>query len=227
MTPGNEVVRVGGAQPIYDVQGNQRAVTDSTQTVTATQVYDAFGDQIGGSGSTASALQWQGDNLYATYAADAGLILAGSRYYDPQVGRFITRDTDLNQRPYIYCGGDPVNNGDPSGCGPLQYLWDLANGAYDVFEKVSKIKDVAEWCANMLSHASIVNTNMETRANLKWMIETWNPKPAAYQWDPDPKSTLIYGLYGMRGTDAGDYINSLQDLGIDAYEGIYKLGTGP
>jgi RHS repeat-associated protein len=90
-------------------------VTDSTQTVTATQVYDAFGDQIGGTGSTASALQWQGDNLYATYAADAGLILAGSRYYDPQVGRFITRDTDISQHPYIYCNGDPVNHSDASG----------------------------------------------------------------------------------------------------------------
>jgi RHS repeat-associated protein len=90
-------------------------VRRSTQTVTATQTFDAFGDQIGGTGSTASALQWQGDNLYATYSADAGLILAGSRYYDPQVGRFITRDADLNQHPYIYCGGDPVNWADPSG----------------------------------------------------------------------------------------------------------------
>jgi len=126
MTPGNDLIQIGGAQPIYDMQGNQRAVMDSTQTVTATQVYDAFGDQIGGTGTTASALQWQGGNLHATYAADAGFILAGARYYDPQVGRFITRDTDLGQHPHIYCAGDPVYSGDPSGHGIkefLRYCW--------------------------------------------------------------------------------------------------------
>jgi RHS repeat-associated protein len=123
MTPGNDLIQIGGAQPIYDMQGNQRAVTDSTQTVTATQTFDAFGDQIGGTGSTASALQWQGDNLYATYAADAGLILAGSRYYDPQVGRFITRDVYLNQHPYIYCGGNPIGRTDPTGRWFITITW--------------------------------------------------------------------------------------------------------
>jgi len=31
------------------------------------------------------------------------------------VGRFITRDTYLDQAPYAYCDGDPVNATDPSG----------------------------------------------------------------------------------------------------------------
>ena len=39
----------------------------------------------------------------------------GCRYYDPDAGRFISRDTDLSQSPYAYCGGDPVNFTDPSG----------------------------------------------------------------------------------------------------------------
>ena len=39
----------------------------------------------------------------------------GARYYDATFGRFITRDTDLSQSPYAYCGGDPVNFSDPSG----------------------------------------------------------------------------------------------------------------
>jgi RHS repeat-associated protein len=46
---------------------------------------------------------------------DAGLILVGARYYDPAVGRFITRDTDLSQFAFVYCNGDPVNYLDPSG----------------------------------------------------------------------------------------------------------------
>ena len=39
----------------------------------------------------------------------------GARYYDAQVGRFITRDTYLSQKPYQYCEHDPVNAVDPSG----------------------------------------------------------------------------------------------------------------
>ena len=39
----------------------------------------------------------------------------GARYYDAQVGRFITRDTFLDQKPYLYCEHDPINRLDPSG----------------------------------------------------------------------------------------------------------------
>jgi RHS repeat-associated protein len=114
-TFGNQPIRSGSELPIYDAQGNQRAITASNQTVTGTQIFDAFGNKVAATGSTASALQWQGTNLYRTYTPDAGLLQAGARYYDPQVGRFVTRDTVLSQHPYIYCNGDPVNRSDPNG----------------------------------------------------------------------------------------------------------------
>jgi hypothetical protein len=41
--------------------------------------------------------------------------LLGARYYDPQVGVFLTRDTELDQHPYLYCNHDPINHLDPSG----------------------------------------------------------------------------------------------------------------
>ena len=46
---------------------------------------------------------------------DAGLVHVGARYYEPQVGRFVTRDTDLDEHPYLYCEHNPVNALDPSG----------------------------------------------------------------------------------------------------------------
>jgi RHS repeat-associated protein len=46
---------------------------------------------------------------------DAGLMHVGARYYDAQVGRFTSRDTFLDQKPYLYCEHDPVNAVDPSG----------------------------------------------------------------------------------------------------------------
>jgi len=49
-------------------------------------------------------------------AADAlPLQKVGARYYDVQFGCFLTRDTELGQKPYAYCDGDPVNFSDPSG----------------------------------------------------------------------------------------------------------------
>jgi RHS repeat-associated protein len=46
---------------------------------------------------------------------DLGLMHVGARYYDPDVGRFITRDPVLSEHPYVYCGADPVNGLDPDG----------------------------------------------------------------------------------------------------------------
>jgi RHS repeat-associated protein len=46
---------------------------------------------------------------------DAGLMHVGVRYYDAQVGRFLTRDTVLSEHPYLYCEHEPVSRVDPSG----------------------------------------------------------------------------------------------------------------
>jgi RHS repeat-associated protein len=48
----------------------------------------------------------------------SGFVLLTHRYYDPQTGRFVTRDPigqagGINE--YGYVGGDPVNWGDPDG----------------------------------------------------------------------------------------------------------------
>jgi RHS repeat-associated protein len=97
-------------------------VTDSTRNITGAQVFDAFGNQVSATGSNSDPQQWQGCALYRTHSQDAGLIQSGCRYYDPQVGRFITADADLDQHPYIYCNGDPVNGADPSGRDPGSLL---------------------------------------------------------------------------------------------------------
>ncbi len=51
-----------------------------------------------------------------------GLLYLNARFYDPQTGRFITRDTYRGERDdagkwhlYLYCANNPVNYVDPSG----------------------------------------------------------------------------------------------------------------
>jgi RHS repeat-associated protein len=56
------------------------------------------------------------------------LTKVGCRYYDPQVGSFTTRDTCLDQKPYLYCEHDPVNYLDPSGHDTLSELAGSVSG---------------------------------------------------------------------------------------------------
>ncbi len=89
-------------------------MTNSSQSVTASLTLSAFGQTVASSGSSTSAYMFGAASGYRT-EGDAGLTLVGCRFYDAQVGRFITRDTYLDQAPYAYCDGDPVNATDPSG----------------------------------------------------------------------------------------------------------------
>jgi RHS repeat-associated protein len=101
------------------VQETTKLVTNGSQTITSTQETEAFGRFIGGTGSTASPYGYHGADGYRQDGdGPAGLEpyqKVGARYYDATFGRFITRDTDLSQAPYVYCNGDPVNCSDPTG----------------------------------------------------------------------------------------------------------------
>src|SRR5205823_3120694 len=100
--------------PMMDGLGSERTVTNSSQTVTGTINMDAFGLTVNTTGSSTNPYKFAAISGYRD-DGDAGLVHVGARYYDPQVGRFITRDTELDQRPYLYCEHDPVNCLDPSG----------------------------------------------------------------------------------------------------------------
>ena len=83
----------------------------------ASLTLSAFGQTVASTGSSTSAYQFEATSGYRTEGA-AGLTLVGCRFYDAQVGRFITRDTYLDQAPYACCDGDPVNVTDPDGHDP-------------------------------------------------------------------------------------------------------------
>ena len=90
--------------------------------MTASLTLSAFGQMVASTGGSTSAYQFGATSGYRT-EGDAGLTLVGCRSYDAQVGRFITRDTFLDQKPYAYCEGDPINATDPSGHWVKRRFW--------------------------------------------------------------------------------------------------------
>ncbi|MFN3652079.1 MAG: RHS repeat-associated core domain-containing protein [Armatimonadota bacterium] len=100
-----------------DQLGSTRGLTDGTQSVTHSREYDAFGMTVGGTGLP-TPFGFVGGQGYQK-DPDSGLMLLGARYYDPSVGRFISRDPmgcgggDPNL--YRYCANNPVAATDPSG----------------------------------------------------------------------------------------------------------------
>ncbi|MEJ5253441.1 MAG: RHS repeat-associated core domain-containing protein [Armatimonadota bacterium] len=97
-----------------DGQGTTRATVDAVQAVTSTFTSDGFGNPVAQWGSSANPYRYAGAWGYRD-DGDAGLLHVGARYYDPQVGRFTSRDAVLSEHPYLYYEHEPIMRVDPSG----------------------------------------------------------------------------------------------------------------
>lgn len=100
------------------VHGNVVNLTDSTGAVTKTYKYDAFGVEKNIDNSDTNAFRYCGEY----YDTETGTIYLRARYYDPEIGRFISRDSfaGKNEDPlslnlYTYCHNNPIAYSDPSG----------------------------------------------------------------------------------------------------------------
>ena len=97
---------------ITDHLGTTRALTDATGSLASTFAYDSFGNVIGG--AAPSRYTYTGRE----FDSDTGLLYYRARWYDPQLGRFISEDPiglrgGINM--YSYVENKVLNFKDPTG----------------------------------------------------------------------------------------------------------------
>lgn len=103
---------------LYDGSGNVRHLTDEQGNVIANYNYDSFGNLLNNSTDSANSFTYNAQ----LFDKETGLFWLRSRYYDPEIGRFISKDifpgfaqkpVSLNRYSYVY--NNPINFDDPSG----------------------------------------------------------------------------------------------------------------
>ena len=115
---------------LRDGQGNIIAIVDSTGDVVVQYWYDAWGnhkvvdadgDEITDQNNIGNLNPFRYRGYY--YDTETGLYFLQTRYYDPEVGRFLNRDSVQYADPetinglnlYAYCLNNPVEYADPTG----------------------------------------------------------------------------------------------------------------
>ena len=100
-----------------DHLGSSSVVTDNKGGQVSHYEYTPYGSIATSEGSDVTRYKFTGKELDAT-----GMYFYGARYYDPEIGRFVTADT-IVQAPYdpqsfnrySYCRNNPLNYVDPTG----------------------------------------------------------------------------------------------------------------
>ena len=129
-----------------DVQGNVKSLLDENGSIVVKYVYDAWGNHavLDGAGNDITDDDLHIGNLnpfrYRGYFYDpeTELYYLQTRYYDPEVGRFITIDAIEYLDPesinglnlYAYCGNNPVMATDETGTMPNWLKWLIGGIAF-------------------------------------------------------------------------------------------------
>ena len=129
---------------LRNAQSDVVKLIDKTGATVVEYTYDSWGKLLSTSGSLASTLGKNNPFRYRGYIYDeeTGFYYLQSRYYNPEVGRFISSDVLLStgqgvlgHNAYAYCGNNPIVREDTQG-----NLWGLIAAAVGaVVGVVSKV----------------------------------------------------------------------------------------
>ena len=147
----NNTIMEQGEKTYYllkDGQGSVIQVIDEAGVVAAEYEYSPFGKMTLIKGELTQPFGFTG----AITDHVTGLLYLNVRHYDPETGRFVSKDpykgekdNPISLNPYIYSYNDPINLYDPSGMSPIEIddsLWDINNDLEDWSDWINFIPGV-------------------------------------------------------------------------------------
>lgn len=107
---------------VTNLQGDVIRIVDASGNTVASYEYDPYGKVISATGTLAEINPIRYRSYY--YDTETGFYYVSSRYYDPEIGRFINADdtsylgmdgSSLSYNLFAYCNNNPVIGIDPTG----------------------------------------------------------------------------------------------------------------
>ena len=210
---------------LVDGEGSTIALADETGAVVQRYGYDAFGG-VSASGGVANPFTYTGRE----WDAASGLYYYRARYYDPGLGRFISRDPVLNPNPYVYANNDPTNASDPSGADSsfieIDESEELDNEASQipVSSAGQLVKNVAQAFADQGKQALLNNLSPKELAALarapyleRAFLGTAIHRAVAEQIEGELGDSVEYNLVGpdyvfTSASAEGEFVDSIVEL---------------
>lgn len=202
-----------------DHLGSTTALTDSKGALVERETYDAYGN-TGGSAKTRYGFTGRERESLT------GLMYYRARFYDPQLGRFISEDPTglaggINQ--FAYVGNDPQNRIDPSGLYEidvhyyLTYYLALKTGCFQDWEA----REIAEWDQRSDEDGNKAPGPFNAKTNVLFHSFGTHEQNAA-------RKTELWRLANRRGgmrARLGTFLHFLQDS-FSHYDYAGNVNTG-
>jgi len=167
-----------------DLDRNVTALVGSSGQVINRYDYDTFGNVVYTSGNYNNNYTYVGES----FDKESNLIFLRRRYYDPMIGRFITKDafSGLINDPktinsYVYCSNNPINWIDPYGLTVELYYW----------EGTGDSKKQGAWCSHVsmkLEDNTYISNWPEQPVNLLTMFIPTPSRDASFKKDNSAES---------------------------------------
>ena len=224
-----------------NLQGDVIAIVDKNAQTVARYSYDAWGvpevkfDSSDCQIATINPFRYHG----YFYDEETGLYYLLSRYYNPDLGRFINADSiewlGTNERIietniFVYCKNDCVNLSDEVGFGGIDTLLSVLNSSIDILAKIiDMIGNSYNKERKALENSVKLLTKKQSRqlSNIKSLQKETGKLSKRLGWIGYGITflTLVIGFAASYSTGR-NLATSLIELGIETFISLIEIGAG-
>ena len=213
----------GGIKSDYNyyrknAHGDVVNITNSSASNIRTYRYDAFGVEKNLDESDTNAFRYCGEY----YDTETETIYLRARYYDPSIGRFISRDSyggeaedPLSLNRYTYCHNNPILNIDPTGHSIRSSL----SKAWGSVKQWGKDR-ADDWKTGIgiLENSNFVGKTFASYSH--GVVDTLGSQISAIRHPVQTAKSMISGVKSF----ANDPVGSVKGMAIEKYNSLCNLG---